>query len=66
MIESKLQTRANRNRPLPRLNCEHVVAGCLTAAQIVRDGVMLSVCRECWTKQDLLRVTVDGKVVKVE
>ena len=64
MIEPKLPARARRQRPLPRLSCEHVIAGALTVERIIRDGVMLSVCRECWTKQDLLGVTMEGKVVE--
>lgn len=65
MIEPKLQARARRRQqPLPRLSCEHVIAGTLTAARIIRDGVLLSVCNQCWTRQDLLRVTMDGKVVE--
>lgn len=63
MIEPKLQARARRNHPLPRLSCEHVVEGYSVAAQIIRDGVMLSVCRGCWTRQDLLKVAVDGKLI---
>lgn len=66
MIEPKLQARARRNHPLPRLSCEHVIAGYSVAAQIIRDGVMLSVCSQCWTRQDLLKVTMDGKVVERE
>lgn len=62
MIEPKLQARVHR-RPLPRLSCEHVGQGYLTVAQIIRDGVMLSVCSQCWTRQDLLRVTADGKLI---
>ena len=65
MIEPKLQARARRQHPLPRLSCEHVVAGDVTVARIIRDGVMLSVCSQCWTRQDLLKVTADGKLIEV-
>lgn len=64
MIEPKLQARTRRRHPLPRLSCEHVGQGYLTVAQIIRDGVLLSVCSQCWTRQDLLKVTMDGKVVE--
>lgn len=64
MIEPKLQARARRNHPLPRVSCEHVISGGPTVARIIRDGVMLSVCRQCWTSRDLLKVTADGKVVE--
>lgn len=63
MIEPKLQARARRQHPLPRLSCEHVIAGTLTAARIIRDGVLLSVCPQCWTTRHLLRVTMDGKLI---
>lgn len=66
MIESKLRHRAQRQHPLPRYQCEHVTQGSVTVARILRDGAMLSVCSQCWTKQDLLKLTVDGKVVEVE
>lgn len=66
MISSKLQTRARRQHPLPRLSCEHVVEGYSIAAQIIRDGVMLSVCRQCWTRADLLKVTMDGRLIEAK
>lgn len=59
-MESKLQARANRQHPLPRVSCEHVVQGYSTVAQIIRDGVLLSVCSQCWTS-DEKRLSYDGQ-----
>lgn len=64
MIETKLQARAQHQRPLPRAKCEHVAAGVAEhRTRIIREGLVIDVCDQCWTRQDLLKVTVDGKLV---
>lgn len=65
MIEPKLQARTRRNHPLPRLSCEHVQQGFMVAARVIREDVMIEVCRNCYTRQHLLKTTVDGKVVSL-
>lgn len=65
MIEPKLQARARRQHPLPRAKCEHVAADIAThRTRIIREGLVIDVCNQCWTRQDLLKVTADGKVVE--
>lgn len=55
-----------RRIPLPQASCEHVIAGQLTAARVIREQVMLNLCADCWAKQYLLRVTAEGKLVVIE
>lgn len=65
MIEPKLQARARRQRPLPRAKCEHIAADIAThRTRIIRDGLVIDVCDQCWTKREFLQVTTDGKVVE--
>lgn len=66
MIEPKLQARAGRNHPLPRLSCEHVEQGFMVAARIIREEVMIEVCRNCYARQHLLELTDDGKVIDLQ
>lgn len=66
MIEPKLQARARRQRPLPRYRCEHVVQGFKVEAQVIRDEAMVEVCCNCYARQHLLKVTVDGKLLEVQ
>lgn len=65
MIEPKLQARAHRQQLLPRAKCEHVATGIAAhRTRIIREGLVIDVCDQCWTRQDFLRVTMDGKVVE--
>lgn len=63
---SDIRDRLRPRAPLPRVACEHVIAGQPTAARVIREQVMLNVCAECWEKQHLLRVTAEGKLVVIE
>lgn len=65
MIESKLQARALRQRPLPRVRCEHIEQGFMVAARIVHEDVMIEVCRNCYARQHLLKVTMEGRVISL-
>lgn len=66
IIKEKLRAHQQRNHPLPRYRCEHVEQGFMVTARIIRDGVMIEVCRNCYARQDLMKVTMDGKVIEVE